>query len=80
MYYKVTLTAERKYRYLVFAFSKSEARQIAKSIFSDVFKSQEIRSVYVSESKIDYLIWQEAYFNDESILTRRVILEEPRRL
>lgn len=79
MYYKVTLTAERKYRYLVFAFSKSEARQIAKSIFSDVF-NQEIRSVYVSESKIDYLIWQEAYFNDESILTRRVILEEPRRL
>ena len=79
MYYKVTLTAERKYRYLVFAFSKSEARQIAKSIFSDVF-NQEIRSVYVSESKIDYLVWQEADFNDESILTRRVILEEPRRL
>lgn len=79
MYYKVTLTAEIKCRCLVFAFSKSEARQLAKSIFSDVFKHQKIRSVYVSESKIDFLVWQETDLNDESILIRRVILEEPMR-
>ena len=78
MYYKVTLTAEIKCRCIVFAFSKSEARQLAKSIFSDVFKHQKIRSVYVSELKIDFLVWQEADFNDESII-RRLIIEEPMR-
>lgn len=78
MYYKVTLTAEIKCRCIVFAFTKSEARQRAKSIFSDLFKHQKIRSVYVSELKIDFLVWSEAEFNDESKLIRRVILEEQR--
>lgn len=75
MYYKVTLTAERKYRYLVFAFSKAEARQLVKSTFPNLFESQKIKSIYVSETDINYLLWPEAYFNEESKLVRRVIFE-----
>ena len=75
MYYKVTLTADRKYRYLVFAFSKSEARQLVRSTFSSLFGSQKIQRIYVSETNINYLLWPEAYFDKDSKFMQRVIFE-----
>lgn len=75
MYYKVTLTAEGKYRYLVFAFSKAEARQLVRSTFSSLFGSQKIQRIYVSETNINYLLWPEAYFDKDSKFMQRVIFE-----